>query len=282
MSGSFYTPFCKRMKECGTVVKPTDNIDLIATQHEDISSAIHQDYLAAGARLIKTPTLYAQHISQAHFQTDHLIRDINTDAYRITRRAIGDSPDRGTRLVGVIGTTHLSITRGNISPTTLHLSYSTQVETLLYEGVDVFLIDNVTDLRNGEEAVYAILEAFNRSGIKKPIILSAVTDERGKLPSGHMLHLTPVKEDISAWGIVCPSAQIAHMYGTIDRLHEAAPIAVALTPNATITTYGSTYTTPPKAYTEALIPYVANGFVDIIGGGEGTTPEYIQEVAKLL
>lgn len=281
-SGAFGTLFYERLRKSGVTVQLSDNLDLLSTEYGDISLGIHLDYIMAGARIIKTPTFSAQRRSQAKFGTDHLVRNINIEACRIARQAVEKSGKKNIRIAGVIGPTNISLSRNNTLPRLLRYDYSEQIDALMEGGAEILLIESVYDMRNGEEAVYAALDYFCKHGVEVPVILSAVTDERGKLASGHMLYQSPIKDDICAWGLNCFSPYTAHMYSAIERLRDTAPLAISLMPNAGFPTVNGNYPIAPQEFAESLEPYISNRIVDIVGGCCGTTPKHIYEISKLL
>ena len=161
------------------------NNDILTLTRPDIIAAIHRQYLEAGADIIESCSFNSQRISQAEYQTSHLVSRLNLAAARIARaeadRMTALTPDKPRFVAGSVGPTGKT---ASMSPDvdnpafraidfdTLKEAYTEQIEALVEGGVDMLLIETLFDTLNAKAALAAAEEVFSRAGRTLPVMLS--------------------------------------------------------------------------------------------------------------
>ena len=174
------------------------NNDILTLTRPDIIAAIHREYLEAGADIIESCSFNSQRISQAEYQTSHLVSRFNLAAARIARaeadRMSALTPDKPRFVAGSVGPTGKT---ASMSPDvdnpafraidfdSLKEAYTEQIEALVEGGVDILLIETLFDTLNAKAALAAAEEVFSRVGRSLPVMLSAtVADAAGRMLAG--------------------------------------------------------------------------------------------------
>lgn len=180
---------------------PTDlfgNHEMLNLVKPDIIREFHLEFLRAGADIIETNTFNGTRISQAEYGTGTLVYDLNLKGAQIARTAVESflsDGGRGPRFIA-----------GALGPTSKTLSLSPRVEDpgyreltfdqmataygeaalgLIEGGVDIFLIETITDALNAKAALYALFELFDRYKRQWPIMISAtIPDASGRTLTG--------------------------------------------------------------------------------------------------
>ncbi|MBP7459165.1 MAG: homocysteine S-methyltransferase family protein, partial [Ottowia sp.] len=172
------------------------NNELLSLTRPDVISAIHEQYLAAGADIIETNTFGATQVAQADYDMAHLAREMNVASARLARAACDkySTPDKPRFVAGALGPTPKTASISpdvndpgarNVDFEALRASYYEQVEGLVEGGADVLLVETIFDTLNAKAALFAIDEFFEKSGERLPIMISGtVTDGSGRVLSG--------------------------------------------------------------------------------------------------
>src|SRR5215831_2130667 len=274
-----------------------DNDVLVLTQ-PDLIRAIHGEYLAAGADMIETNTFNATAIAQADYKLGARVRDINLAAARLARERADDwtrrTPDKPRFVAGALGPTNRT---ASISPDVndpgarnvrfdeLVAAYREAIEGLAEGGADLFLVETIFDTLNGKAALFALESYFDRIGRRFPIIVSGtITDASGRTLSGQtteafwnsVRHVRPL-----AVGLNC-SLGGALMRPYIEEMSRVADTYVSCYPNAGLPNPMSEtgYDETPETTSRLLGEFARSGFVNIVGGCCGTTPEHIRQIAE--
>ncbi len=272
------------------------NSDIVTLTRPDVVREIHDGFLEAGADIIETNTFGANAISQADYDAQDLVREMNLEAVRIAREAVdrfsAETPDRPRFVAGAIGPTtkSLSISPDVNDPGYRALTfdetvavYREQVEALLAGGVDILLVETVYDTLNCKAALYAIQEVFDDRDTSRPVMISGtVVDQSGRTLSGqtpeafwisiaHMPHLLSV-------GLNCALGS-EQMRPFIEELAGAATVYTSLYPNAGLPNEFGGYDETPEFMAKQFDDYAGSGFVNIVGGCCGTRPEHIRAIA---
>ena len=272
------------------------NSDLVSLTRPDVVRAIHEGFLEAGADIIETNTFGANAISQSDYGTQHLVREINLMAARVARevadRFTAQDASKPRFVAGAMGPTTKSL---SISPDVSDpgyramtfdqavAAYYEQAEALLDGGVDILLVETVFDTLNCKAALYAIQELFDARGTACPVMISGtIVDQSGRTLSGqtpeafwisisHMQHLLSV-------GLNCALGS-EQMRPFIQELAGAATVYTSLYPNAGLPNEFGGYDETPEFMAEQFDEFAGEGFVNIVGGCCGTTPEHIRAIA---
>ncbi len=270
--------------------------DLLCLTQPGIIEEIHAQYLAAGADLIETNTFNAQSISLADYGLESLVREVNLAAAACARRAV-ETCGRLAFVAGSIGpmSKTLSMSRDVQDPAKREVTfaqvktaYREQVEALLDGGVDLLLVETVFDTLNAKAALFAILEVFEARGIahgEVPIMVSGtITDNSGRTLTGQTLEafaISVAHAPLLSLGLNCAFGP-KEMRPYIEILSRCAPCYVSAYPNAGLPDPLSPTGFPetPESLAAQMGDWAKQGFLNIVGGCCGTTPDHIRAIAQ--
>jgi 5-methyltetrahydrofolate--homocysteine methyltransferase len=286
----------ERFKDWPSDIK--GNNDLLCLTQPDIIAGIHKQYLAAGTDIIETNTFNAQRISMADYHMEELCIEINMAAVACAKKAIeayfAEHPEdtRGTAWVaGAIGpmskTLSLSPDVNNpgfraVSFDEVADAYFEQVQALAEAGADLLLIETIFDTLNAKAAIYAIKKYFRQSGNELPVMISGtITDASGRTLSGQTLeafytsvmHAKPLSV-----GLNC-ALGAQEMRSHIEELSDIASCYTSAYPNAGLPNAMGEYDEQPHETAHFIEDWAKNGWVNIVGGCCGTTPDHIKHIA---
>ncbi|MFV0461351.1 MAG: homocysteine S-methyltransferase family protein, partial [Actinomycetales bacterium] len=269
------------------------NNDLLTLTRPDLIGGIHRAYLAAGADLIETNTFNAQAISLADYGMSELAYELNVAAARLAREAADQvsTPDRPRFVVGAIGPTNRTASISpdvndpaarNITFDELVAAYFQQAAGLVDGGADLLLVETIFDTLNAKAAIFALESLFDERGRRWPVLISGtITDASGRTLSGQtteafwnsIRHARPL-----AVGLNCAlGAEEIRPY--LDELSRVADCFVSCHPNAGLPNAFGVYDETPELFASAVGGFAEEGFVNIVGGCCGTTPEHITRLA---
>ena len=271
------------------------NSDVLVITRPDVILDIHRLYLEAGADLVETNTFSAQAISQADYALEDASYDINVAGARLARQACDEytakTPDKPRFVAGSLGPTNrtLSISPDMNDPSARAVTfdqmkdaYRTQVRGLIDGGSDVLLYETITDTLNAKAALVATEEVFEEKGVRLPILISAtITDRSGRTLSGQTVeafwisiaHARPFSV-----GLNC-ALGAKDMAPYLEELSKAATTRISCYPNAGLPNQFGAYDELPEQTSALLHDFAARGWVNIVGGCCGTTPEHIAAIA---
>lgn len=278
------------------------NFDVLCLTRPDIIEDIHIKYLEAGADIIETNTFNATAISQAEFDMPlGVCYDINKAAAEIACRAIknwqaqteNDATAQGPKFVaGSIGPLNKTL---SLSPDVNDPGYRTitfdeaknayaeQIRGLIDGGADILLIETIFDVLNCKSALYAAEEVFGEKGYRIPVIISGtITDASGRTLSGQTVeafwisvkHAKPF-----AVGLNC-ALGAEEMRPHLEALAKVADCFVSCYPNAGLPNEFGEYDQTAHEMCVFIEDFARSGFVNIVGGCCGTTPEHIRHIAE--
>ncbi|HVP88226.1 MAG TPA: homocysteine S-methyltransferase family protein [Casimicrobiaceae bacterium] len=272
--------------------------DLLALTKPEVVRAIHHAFLEAGADIIETNTFNATRIAQADYRLEGKVREINYAAARLARECADawtlKTPDKPRFVAGALGPTNRTATISpdvndpgfrNVSFDELKSAYGEAVAALVEGGVDLLLVETVFDTLNAKAALFAIDEYFDAHGLRLPLIVSGtITDASGRTLSGQtteafwnsVRHAKPF-----AVGLNC-ALGAALMRPYIEEMSRVADTFVSCYPNAGLPNPMSDtgYDESPETTARLLGDFARNGFVNIVGGCCGTTPEHIRAIVR--
>ncbi|MBN8665946.1 MAG: homocysteine S-methyltransferase family protein [Chitinophagales bacterium] len=276
------------------------NNDLLVLTQPRIIVGIHKEYLEAGADIIETDTFNAQKISLADYDMQSLAYEINIEAAKCARTAVeefrAEHPDKaaeGKWVAGAIGPLNktLSLSPDVNNPGFRALTfdeaveaYYEQVKGLVDGGVDLLLIETIFDTLNAKAAIYAVKKYFkDAQKAELPIMISGtITDASGRTLSGQTLeafytsvmHAKPL-----SIGLNC-ALGAKEMRPHIEELSQTASSYVSAYPNAGLPNAMGEYDEAPEDTGHYLEDWAQEGFVNIVGGCCGTTPDHIRHIAE--
>ncbi|MDB5852644.1 MAG: metH [Herminiimonas sp.] len=274
------------------------NNELLTLTRPDVISAIHEEYLAAGADLIETNTFGATTVAQDDYHMGHLAFEMNVQAARLARAACDkySSPDKPRFVAGALGPTPKTASISpevndpaarNVTFDQLVAAYLEQTRGLVEGGADVLLVETIFDTLNCKAALFAIDTFFEESGKRLPIMISGtVTDASGRILSGQTVpafwnsvrHAKPLTV-----GLNC-ALGAALMRPYAEELSKIADTYVCIYPNAGLPNPMSDtgFDETPDVTSSLLKDFADSGFVNIAGGCCGTTPAHIKAIAKIV
>ena len=272
------------------------NNDLLSLTQKDIIKEIHCKYLEAGSDIIETNTFNATSISQVDYNTEAWVYEINKSAAEIAKNAALEytlkTPEKPRFVAGALGPTNktLSISPNVNDPGYRAISFDEMMEAYyeqalgLYDGgVDIMLVETVFDTLNGKAALYALEKLFEEKGNRLPIIISGtITDASGRTLSGQTVEAFWVSVshiDLFAVGLNC-ALGAKELRPHIEALSEIADCYISAYPNAGLPNEFGAYDQTPEEMKNYIRDFVSSGFVNIVGGCCGTTPEHIRLMAK--
>lgn len=275
------------------------NNDLLSLTAPDIIGGIHRAYLEAGSDIIETNTFSSTRIAQADYHLESLAYELNLEGARLARRAADEftaaSPDKPRFVAGALGPTNKTL---SLSPDVSDPGYRAvtfdQVAEAYYEqirglsdgGVDLLLIETIFDTLNAKAAIYAIRKFFRDAGLPElPIMISGtITDASGRTLSGQTLeafYFSVMHAHPLTVGLNCALGG-AQMRPYMEELSRVATCYVSCYPNAGLPNAMAEYDESPEDTAHILQEFAESGFVNIVGGCCGTTPDHIREIARVV
>ncbi len=272
------------------------NNDLLVLTKPEVIKEIHKQYLDAGADILETDTFNAQAISLADYEMQSLAYEINVAAAKIAREAVEEylaqHPGEEKFVAGAIGPMSKTL---SLSPDVNNPGYRAatfdevadayyvQISGLVDGGVDVLLVETIFDTLNAKAAIYAINKYFREHKMELPVMISGtITDASGRTLSGQTLeafyisimHANPV-----SIGLNCALGG-KQMRPHIEELSNIAACNVSAYPNAGLPNAMGEYDETPEETAAIVGEFASQGWLNVVGGCCGTTPEHIRAIAN--
>ncbi|MEA3176282.1 MAG: 5-methyltetrahydrofolate--homocysteine methyltransferase [Gammaproteobacteria bacterium] len=269
------------------------NNDLLSVTQPEIIAEIHRAYFDAGADVISTNTFNSTAVSQADYGMEAIVYAINLAAARLARQVADEvSSSSGSRrfVAGALGPTSRTASLSpdvndpgfrNISYDELVSCYTEATRALIEGGVDMILIETIFDTLNAKAALFAVRAVFDEVGFELPIIVSGtITDASGRTLSGQtteafwnsIRHAKPL-----VVGLNCALGG-KQLRPYIEELARIADTYVCAYPNAGLPNAFGEYDETAAETAEILREFTASGFLNMLGGCCGTTPEHIHAI----
>ncbi len=273
------------------------NNELLQFTRPDVLREIHAGYLKAGADIIETNTFGATSVAQEDYGLAEHAREMNVAAARIAKEVAVQysTPDKPRFVAGALGPTPRTASISpdvndpgarNVDFETLRAAYYEQAAGLLEGGCDLFLVETIFDTLNAKAAIFALDELMEDTGERLPVIISGtVTDASGRILSGQTVsafwhsvrHAKPI-----AIGLNCAlGATLMRPY--IEELCKVAPDTyISCYPNAGLPNPMSEtgFDETPEVTGALMEEFAKSGFLNIVGGCCGTTPDHIAAIAQ--
>src|SRR5512139_3874277 len=271
------------------------NNDLLVLTRPEVIGEIHRRYLEAGADIIETNTFNSNATSQADYGTEALVRELNLAAAQIARRAADEVAARTGRprfVAGALGPTNRTASLSpnvsdpgfrNVTFDELAATYSEATHALVEGGVDLILVETIFDTLNAKAALFAVREVLDELGADVPIMVSGtITDASGRTLSGQTVeafwnsvrHARP-----TTIGLNCAlGARQLRPY--IEELSRLADTWVCAYPNAGLPNAFGEYDERAEDTAAFIREWAEAGFLNVVGGCCGTTPEHITAIAR--
>lgn len=272
------------------------NNDLLCLTRPDVVEEIHGRYFAAGADVVETNTFSATTIAQAdyHLGAD-VVADLNTAAVACARRAAlaaeAAIPGRRCFVAGAIGPLNRTLSMSPdvnrpdyraVTWAQVVAAYTGQIEALVAAGVDALLVETIFDTLNSKAALFTIADVLERTGAQLPVMISVtITDASGRTLSGQTVsafyHSIRHARPFSV-GINC-ALGAREMRPYIEELAQIAECRVTCYPNAGLPNAFGGYDESPADMAHDLREFAEQGWVNLVGGCCGSTPDHIAAIA---
>src|ERR1700722_14180859 len=271
------------------------NNDLLTLTQPQIIAAIHREYLLAGADVISTNTFNSSPVSQADYGMQSLVAELNLGAARLARQVadeVSAQTGRQRFVAGALGPTSRTASLSpdvndpgfrNISFDELVDGYSQATRALIEGGVDMILIETVFDTLNAKAALFAVRTVLDDAAADLPIIVSGtISDASGRTLSGQtteafwnsIRHARP-----AVVGLNCALGG-KQLRPYIEELARIADTYVCAYPNAGLPNAFGEYDETPQQTAAILSEFASSGFLNMLGGCCGTTPEHIRAMVQ--
>ncbi len=271
------------------------NNDLLVLTQPDLIGSLHREYLEAGADMIETNTFNSTAISMADYQMEHLAYELNLAGATVARKAadavMKQDPSRPRFVAGVLGPTNRT---ASMSPDVndpafravtfeqLRNAYKEQVRGLVDGGSDLLLVETIFDTLNAKAAFFAIDQYRQEQGLPIPVMASVtITDQSGRTLSGQTIEAfwhSIADADPFSVGINC-ALGAKQMRPYIEELSKRAPVYISCHPNAGLPNAFGGFDETPERMAADLREFAGNGWLNIVGGCCGSTPEHIAAIA---
>ncbi|WP_370693384.1 methionine synthase [Vibrio penaeicida] len=271
------------------------NNDLLVLSQPQLIKDIHSQYLEAGADILETNTFNATTIAMADYDMESLSEEINFEAAKLAREAADEwtarTPDRPRYVAGVLGPTNRTCSISpdvndpgyrNVSFDELVEAYSESTRALIRGGSHLILLETIFDTLNAKACAFAVESVFEEMGIELPVMISGtITDASGRTLSGQttegfynaLRHVNPI-----SFGLNCALGpdELRQYVGELSRISECS---VSAHPNAGLPNAFGEYDLSPEDMAEHIGEWARAGFLNLVGGCCGTTPEHIRQMA---
>jgi 5-methyltetrahydrofolate--homocysteine methyltransferase len=270
-------------------------VDVLCLTHPDSVTEIHRRYLDAGADIVETNTFGASTVGIDEFDFPHeLVREINLSAAKCARVAVDEfnlrTPNKPRFVAGSIGPTtkaasiSTSVEDAGFRSVTFDAlvdSYYAQVVALIEGGVDLLLPETVIDTLNLKACLFAIQKCIEETGCDIPVMVSATFDRSGATfvsGQGVAAFLNAISHfPVLSVGMNCAlGPQLMRPF--VEEMSQIAPEYISCHPNAGLPNEMGAYDLSPGQMAEMIAEFARNGWVNIVGGCCGTTPEHIRAI----
>ncbi|EMA2414626.1 methionine synthase [Vibrio vulnificus] len=271
------------------------NNDLLVLTQPQLIKEIHHAYLEAGADILETNTFNATTIAMADYDMESLSEEINFAAAKLAREAADEwtakNPAKPRYVAGVLGPTNRTCSISpdvndpgyrNVSFDELVEAYSESTRALIRGGSDLILIETIFDTLNAKACAFAVDSVFEELGFALPVMISGtITDASGRTLSGQtteafynsLRHVRPI-----SFGLNCALGP-DELRPYVEELSRISETFVSTHPNAGLPNAFGEYELSPEEMAEHVKEWAQSGFLNLIGGCCGTTPEHIRHMA---
>ncbi|MFV1997390.1 MAG: methionine synthase [Acidiferrobacterales bacterium] len=283
-----------RFKDWKTDLK--GNNDLLVITDPGMIQDIHEQYLEAGADIVETNTFGANSVTLVDYDMQSLSYEMNVAGARLARDAVDkfNSDNKPRFVAGVLGPTNRTTSIGpnvndpgfrNISFDELAQSYLEATRGLIDGGSDIILIETIFDTLNAKAAIYAVETFFEEQGRQWPVMVSGtITDASGRTLSGQtteafynsLRHINPI-----SIGLNCAlGPDLLRPY--VEEMSRVSSVGVNVHPNAGLPNAFGGYDLSPDDMAKEISDWARSGYLNIVGGCCGTSPDHIQAMSRAI
>ena len=267
------------------------NNDLLSLTRPDIIKAIHTAYFEAGCDIVETNTFNSTSIAMADYQQEDLVYELNKAGASLASEV---AEDYGGFVAGVLGPTNRTCSISpdvnnpgfrNVTYMELVEAYTEVIRGLVDGGADLLLVETIFDTLNAKAALFAIDQYFESHDISLPIMISGtITDASGRTLTGQtteafwnsVRHADPLSV-----GLNCALGP-NDLRQYIEELSSFSQSLISAHPNAGLPNEFGEYDLEPEPMAEHIKEWAKSGFLNIVGGCCGTTPEHITAMADVI
>ena len=270
------------------------NNDLLVLTRPDVIADIHGQYLAAGADIIETNSFNGTRIAMADYGMEELVYEINVAGARLARETADgySTADKPRFVAGVLGPTNRTASISpdvndpgfrNVDFDTLVTAYAEATRGLIEGGADIILVETIFDTLNAKAALFAVWQVFDQDGVERPIMISGtITDQSGRTLTGQtteafynsLRHAAPL-----SIGLNCALGP-AELRQYVEELARIAECRVSAHPNAGLPNELGGYDLGPEEMAKEVVDWARQGWLNIVGGCCGTTPDHIKAIVE--
>ncbi|PSU74618.1 methionine synthase [Photobacterium phosphoreum] len=273
------------------------NNDLLVLTQPQLIKDIHLEYLEAGADILETNTFNSTTIAMADYDMESLSAEINFAAATLAREAADEwtaqTPNKPRFVAGVLGPTNRTCSISpdvndpgfrNVTFDELVIAYSESTHALIKGGVDIILIETIFDTLNAKACAFAVTGVFEELGYELPVMISGtITDASGRTLSGQtteafynsLRHVKPI-----SFGLNCALGP-DELRQYVAELSSISECAVSAHPNAGLPNAFGEYDLEADEMAEHIKEWAQQGFLNLVGGCCGTTPEHIRQMYQV-
>jgi len=273
------------------------NNDLLSITQPEAIKKIHREYFKAGADICETNTFNATAISLADYKTEHLAYEINLASAKIAKKVAeefnGKSNGKIKLIAGALGPTNKTL---SLSPNVndpgyrsvtfdeMAKAYYDAARGLIDGGADVLLIETIFDTLNAKAAIYAVQKYQREIGTKVPVMISGtIVDQSGRTLSGQTVEAFYISvshaENLLSIGFNC-ALGAKQLSPFVEDLSNVSDKFLSVHPNAGLPNEMGGYDETPQTMATTIEDFLNRGFVNIVGGCCGTTPEHIKAISE--
>ncbi len=272
------------------------NNDLLSITQPQIIRDIHEAAMDAGSDIIETNTFSSTSIAQADYKMEDLAYELNYAAACVAREAADEytekTPDKPRFVAGALGPTNRTASLSpdvnnpgfrNITFDELAEAYREAARGLVDGGADLLLVETIFDTLNAKAAIFGITSYLEEEDLDVPIMISGtITDASGRTLSGQVTeafynsvrHANPISV-----GLNCALGS-KELRQYIEELSRIADVTVSAYPNAGLPNEFGEYDESPEFMAQEIGEWAASGWLNIVGGCCGTTPDHIRAIAE--
>lgn len=272
------------------------NNDLLSLTRPDVIEAIHLAYLEAGSDILETNTFNANAISQADYDLESTVYELNYESARLAKKAATEvtqqNPEQPRFVAGILGPTNRAASMApdadntgfrNVTFDELRDTYYVAIDGLVNGGADFLMVETVFDTLNCKAALYAIEAYFEDKSLSLPVSISAtVIDKSGRTMTGQTVeafwnsvsHIKPFSV-----GLNC-SLGAKDLRPYVFELSQVAGTYISTHPNAGLPNAFGEFDDTPEAMAAILKEFAESGLVNIVGGCCGSSPDHIREIIR--
>jgi len=269
------------------------NNDLLTLTQPQIIRSIHQAYLDAGADILETNTFNANRISMADYGMQELSFELNKASAQLASELAeaASSAERPRFVAGVLGPTNRTCSISpdvndpgfrNVTFDELAQAYAEAARGLIEGGADILLVETIFDTLNAKAAIFAIEQVFDQDRLRLPVMISGtITDASGRTLSGQtteafynsLRHVRPI-----SFGLNCALGP-RQLRQYVEELANISETFVSAHPNAGLPNEFGGYDLGSEEMAQQVSEWARAGYLNIVGGCCGTTPEHIKAIA---